>query len=72
MSKRYIFHMLLALWIILVFLYTYLIIVSRYGWSTVAELVMFTLLGIQLLIIDVILSRLMKELFGKQVLEKSF
>ena len=64
--------MLLALWIILVFLYTYLIIVSRYGWSTVAELVMFTLLGIQLLIIDVILSRLMKELFGKQVLEKSF
>ena len=64
--------MLLALWIILVFLYTYLIIVSRYGWSTVAELVMFSLLGIQLLIIDVILSRLMKELFGKQVLEKSF
>ena len=70
MSKRYIFHALLAFWIILVFLYTFLIIYSRYGWSTVAEIVMFGLLGIQLLVLDIILNRLLKQVFGKQVVEK--
>ena len=52
--------------------YFYLILDENYEDASIAETVMFSLLGIQLLAINLMLLKLMKRIFGEHVMEKNF
>ena len=71
-KKRYIFHGLLVAWLILTSVYFYFILAQWYEMSTIGETILFSLLGIQLLIINIKLLRIMKRIFGEHIMEKNF
>lgn len=52
--------------------YLYLIIEHDYIWAYMCETILFSLLSIQLIVINLILLRLMKKLFSAHMLEKNF
>lgn len=59
-------------WLLLTAGYFYLILQEKFDDAAVAESVLFGLLGIQLLVINICLLRLMKRIFGEHVMEKKF
>ena len=71
-KKRYIFHTLLAVWLLITLGYFYFILEQNFADAAIAETVMFSLLGIQLLVINICLLKLMKRIFGEHVMEKKF
>lgn len=70
--KRYIFHGLLAFWLLVTVIYLGLILEDWYRWASLGETILFSLLGIQLLIIDYVLQKQMNALFSQQTIENSF
>ena len=71
-KKRYIFHSLLVIWIIFIGVYIYFLASHEYEWAAFGEMFLFFFLGIQLLVINFILLRLMNRIFGAHMLEKNF
>jgi len=62
--RRYIFHGLLVFWLIVSVIYLVIIGLDHYKWGSLDETILFGLLGVQLLIINFILLRLMKRQFS--------
>ena len=60
------------MWTLLIGGYLYLILEHDYLWAYIGETILFSLLCIQLIVINLILLRLMKKLFSAHMLEKNF
>ena len=63
---------MLVVWLLMTGGYFIFIVDENFADAAVAETVLFSLLGIQLLVINICLLRLMKRIFGEHVMEKKF